>query len=92
MKVVITGATGLIGSILTDRLWNQFHSVVLLSRKPPSRNQRHKKGMVRMAAGRWRRMGEGHRRRRRHYQLGRRTDCRQTLERGAESQAALQSN
>ena len=36
MKLVITGATGLIGSILTDRLWNQFHSVVLLSRKPPS--------------------------------------------------------
>jgi len=36
MRLVITGATGLIGSILTDRLWNQIHSVVLLSRKPPS--------------------------------------------------------
>jgi uncharacterized protein len=36
MKLIITGATGFIGSILTDRLWNQFHSLVLLSRTPPS--------------------------------------------------------
>lgn len=35
MKLVITGATGFIGSILTDRLWNQFHSLALLSRRPP---------------------------------------------------------
>lgn len=35
MKLVITGATGFIGSILTDRLWNQSHQVTLLSRKPP---------------------------------------------------------
>ncbi|HKY06732.1 MAG TPA: TIGR01777 family oxidoreductase, partial [Candidatus Binatia bacterium] len=35
-KIVISGATGFIGSILADRLWNQFHSLVLLSRKPPS--------------------------------------------------------
>lgn len=35
MKFVITGATGFIGSILTDRLWNQFHTVALLSRRPP---------------------------------------------------------
>src|SRR5262245_5502172 len=36
MKFVIAGATGFIGSILCDRLWNQFHSLVLLSRKPPA--------------------------------------------------------
>jgi uncharacterized protein (TIGR01777 family) len=36
MKIVITGATGFIGSILTDRLWNQFHTLVLLSRRPPA--------------------------------------------------------
>ena len=36
MKIIIAGATGFIGSILTDRLWNQFHSLVLLSRKPPA--------------------------------------------------------
>ena len=36
MKIVITGATGFIGSLLADRLWNQFHSLVLLSRKPPA--------------------------------------------------------
>jgi uncharacterized protein len=36
MKIVITGGTGFIGSILVDRLWNQFHSLVLLSRKPPA--------------------------------------------------------
>jgi uncharacterized protein (TIGR01777 family) len=35
MKVVITGATGFIGSILTDRLWNQLYDVALLSRRPP---------------------------------------------------------
>jgi len=36
MKIVITGATGFIGSLLVDRLWNQFHSLVLLSRRPPT--------------------------------------------------------
>jgi uncharacterized protein len=36
MKIVISGATGFIGSILADRLWNQFHSLVLLSRQPPA--------------------------------------------------------
>lgn len=36
MKIIMTGATGFIGSILADRLWNQFHSLVLLSRKPPA--------------------------------------------------------
>jgi uncharacterized protein (TIGR01777 family) len=36
MKLVISGATGLIGSALVDRLWNQFHSLVLLSRRPPT--------------------------------------------------------
>jgi uncharacterized protein (TIGR01777 family) len=35
MKLVITGATGFIGSILADRLWHQFHSLALLSRRPP---------------------------------------------------------
>ena len=36
MKIIITGATGFIGTILADRLWNQFHSLVLLSRTPPA--------------------------------------------------------
>lgn len=36
MKLVIAGATGFIGSILTDRLWNQFHDLTLLSRRPPA--------------------------------------------------------
>jgi hypothetical protein len=36
MKIVIAGATGFIGSILSDRLWNELHSLVLLSRKPPA--------------------------------------------------------
>jgi uncharacterized protein (TIGR01777 family) len=36
MKLVIAGATGFIGSILMDRLWNQFHDLTLLSRKPPA--------------------------------------------------------
>jgi uncharacterized protein len=36
MKIVIAGATGFLGSILTNELWNQFHSLVLLSRRPPA--------------------------------------------------------
>jgi uncharacterized protein len=36
MKLVITGATGLIGSVLADNLWNQYHSLALLSRRPPA--------------------------------------------------------
>jgi uncharacterized protein (TIGR01777 family) len=36
MKIIVTGGTGFIGSIVVDRLWNQFHSLVLLSRKPPA--------------------------------------------------------
>ncbi len=36
MKIVIAGATGFIGSILTDHLWNQFHDLTLLSRTPPA--------------------------------------------------------
>ena len=36
MKIVITGATGFIGSILADRLWKQSHSLALLSRRPPA--------------------------------------------------------
>ncbi|MGH7796891.1 MAG: TIGR01777 family oxidoreductase [Candidatus Binatia bacterium] len=36
MKIVIAGATGFIGSILADRLGSQFHSLVLLSRRPPA--------------------------------------------------------
>ena len=35
MKIVIAGATGFIGAILTDRLWNQYHDLALLSRRPP---------------------------------------------------------
>ena len=35
MKIIVTGATGFIGSALVDRLWGDFHSLVLLSRKPP---------------------------------------------------------
>src|SRR5690349_16244495 len=36
MKIIIAGATGLIGAILTDRLWNQYHDLTLLSRRPPA--------------------------------------------------------
>lgn len=36
MKIVIAGATGFIGAILTDRLWNKDHDLTLLSRRPPA--------------------------------------------------------
>lgn len=35
MKLVITGATGFIGSAVVDQLWSQYHSLSLLSRNPP---------------------------------------------------------
>jgi uncharacterized protein len=35
MKIVITGASGFIGSLLVDRLWKQRHHLILLSRNPP---------------------------------------------------------
>ena len=37
MKIVITGASGLIGSVLAEKLSEQDHSLVLLSRKPPEK-------------------------------------------------------
>ena len=36
MKIIIAGATGFIGAMLTDRLWNQYHDLTLLSRRPPT--------------------------------------------------------
>jgi uncharacterized protein len=35
MKIAITGASGFIGSLLADQLWNQRHHLLLLSRNPP---------------------------------------------------------
>jgi uncharacterized protein len=35
MKIVITGASGFIGSLLTDHLWSQRHHLIMLSRNPP---------------------------------------------------------
>jgi uncharacterized protein len=35
MKIVITGASGFIGSLLVDHLWKQRHHLILLSRNPP---------------------------------------------------------
>src|SRR5918994_1284303 len=35
MKIVITGASGFIGSLLADHLWRQRHDLILLSRNPP---------------------------------------------------------
>ena len=43
MKIVISGATGFIGSILTDRLWDQYHDLTLLSRRPPAETDVTKK-------------------------------------------------
>ena len=35
MKIVITGASGFIGSLLADHLWRQRHHLILVSRNPP---------------------------------------------------------
>ena len=34
MNLVITGASGFIGSNLVERLWKQFRTLTLLSREP----------------------------------------------------------
>jgi NAD dependent epimerase/dehydratase family enzyme len=34
MNLVITGASGFIGSNLVERLWKQIHTLKLMSRKP----------------------------------------------------------
>jgi uncharacterized protein (TIGR01777 family) len=62
MKIIITGATGFIGSILVDRLWNQFHSLVLLSRRPPQEVGVAKKEWIAWnppAGGSWERAVDG---------------------------------
>jgi hypothetical protein len=62
VKIIIAGATGFIGSILTDRLWNQFHSLVLLSRKPPAEVGVSKKewfAWTPPAGGEWEKAVEG---------------------------------
>jgi nucleoside-diphosphate-sugar epimerase len=52
MKIVVTGAAGFIGSILANRLWDQFHALILLSRravgaiKPVTRQRRVERGVV----------------------------------------------
>ncbi|MGH7926597.1 MAG: NAD-dependent epimerase/dehydratase family protein, partial [Candidatus Binatia bacterium] len=39
MKLVISGASGFIGSALVERLTRQGHSLYLLSRTPPRRQK-----------------------------------------------------
>lgn len=41
MKLVIAGATGFIGSTLVQQLWQDFHSLVLLSRNPAREKSRN---------------------------------------------------
>jgi uncharacterized protein len=62
MKLIITGATGFIGSVLVERLRRQGHSLVLLSRKPPRRQNRVGEqwlSWVPGAAGEWQRTLDG---------------------------------
>ncbi|HEX2230268.1 MAG TPA: TIGR01777 family oxidoreductase [Candidatus Binatia bacterium] len=62
MKLVITGATGFIGSALVERLRRQVHSLVLLSRKPPSWQSRAGQqwlAWVPGSAGEWQRALDG---------------------------------
>ena len=61
MKLVITGATGFIGSLLTDRLWDQMHSLVLFEPQTAGRSQCHQEGLAGVGAGNWRGVGENDR-------------------------------
>jgi uncharacterized protein (TIGR01777 family) len=62
MKIVLTRATGMIGSILTERLCKSHHSLVLLSRRPPAEISVAKKQWLAWrpgASGEWERAIDG---------------------------------
>ena len=62
MKIVLTGATGMIGSLLTERLSKSQHGLVLLSRRPPSEVSVAKKQWLAWqpgASGDWERAIDG---------------------------------
>ncbi len=64
MKIVVAGATGMIGSLLVERLANRFDtSLVLLSRRPAQEIHLANKQWLRVGGGdRWRRCGDQSRR------------------------------
>jgi len=62
MKIVLTGATGMIGSLLTERLLQSHQSLVLLSRRPPAETSVAKKQWLAWqpgASGDWERAIDG---------------------------------
>ena len=62
MKIVLTGAKGMIGSLLTERLSQSQHALVLLSRRPPSAVSAAKKQWLAWqpgASGAWERAIDG---------------------------------
>jgi uncharacterized protein (TIGR01777 family) len=62
MKIMITGATGFIGSVLLERLRRQSHSLVLLSRKPRRRQSGAKENWLTWdpdSTGEWQRAVDG---------------------------------
>ena len=62
MKIVLTGATGMIGSLLTERLSKSQHALVLLSRRPPVEISVAKKQWLAWqpgASGEWERAIDG---------------------------------
>ncbi len=62
MKIVVTGATGMIGTVLTERLSNSHHSLVLLSRRPPAENHAAKRQWLAWqpgVSGEWERAIDG---------------------------------
>ncbi|MEO6162737.1 MAG: TIGR01777 family oxidoreductase [Candidatus Binatia bacterium] len=62
MRIVLTGATGMIGSLLTERWRQSNHSLVLLSRRPPAEISVAKKQWLAWqpgASGEWERAIDG---------------------------------
>lgn len=51
MKILISGATGLVGSALVSRLWNGAHSLILLSRQLPKERARSRTQWLRWEPG-----------------------------------------
>lgn len=62
MKIVITGASGFIGTVLLDKLSSRNHSLILLSRKRPKEPARQNKRWLRWQpgqSGEWEREVDG---------------------------------
>ena len=92
MNLVITGASGFIGSNLVERLWKQFHTLKLLSRKPRLGINVPKKEWLSWEPGVPGGMAAMDRRSRWDYSPGGRAHCRKAMGCVAKRENSCESN